>query len=31
MKLLFKPALTAKWPSDKGLGGILTAVRGDFP
>ena len=28
MKLLFKPALTAKWPSDKGLGGHLNCACG---
>ena len=31
MKLLFKPALTAKWPSDKGLGGHLNRGAGRFP
>ena len=28
MKLLFKPALTAKWPSGKGLGGHLNCGAG---
>ena len=30
MKLLFKPALTAKWPSRKGLHAVLNRERGWF-